>query len=170
MYQKTRQMCTGINNFLNTFYSAVVQMMFWGTCWWVLDKELLVWSPVPIHFVFLSLFSLGQVLLFWAMAGPVIWTINLSHTPLVFWVVVGTLLWCYWKAIEPLGWGWGEGGNSVCGGREGCDYYYFLFLMCPVSVYLHVWMERVWLLSLFVCKSVCGFFCFFCFFSWQACA
>lgn len=28
-------------------------------------------------------FSLGQVLLFLGMAGPVIWTINSSHTPLV---------------------------------------------------------------------------------------
>lgn len=167
MYQKTRQMCTGINNFLNTFYSAVVQMMFWGTCWWVLDKELLVWSPVLIQFVFLSLFTLGQVLLFWAVAGPVVWTINLSHTPLVFWVVVGTLLWCYWKAIEPLG---GGGEQCVVGGTGVIIIIIIiLFFMCPVSVYLHVWMERAWLLSLFVCECAHVFFFLF-FFSWQACA
>lgn len=59
------------------------------------------------------------------IAGPVIWTINLSHTPLVsgrLWNNTMMLLKSDRAAGEEKQWGV-------------CDYYVFL---CPVVVYLHV--------------------------------
>lgn len=144
---KTRQMCTGINNFLNTFYSAVVQKMFWGTCRRMLDEELLVWSPFPNLVCFLtSIFGQSTTIL--GMAGPVIWTINLSHTPLVsgwLWNTTMMLLKSDRAAGKEKQWG----RVIIC---------FFFFLMCPVSVYLHLCMEQEWLK--FVCVRVCFFFFF----------
>lgn len=124
-------MCTGINNFLNTFSSAVVQMMFWGTCWWMLD-ELLLHSPFLI--------SVGCTLLFfWSKASPVIWTITVSHTPLVsgWWWNTATMLLKSDRAA-------GEEKQWRC---------VIIIIFCALWVCIYM---CEWSISLFVC--VCFYF------------
>lgn len=140
-------MCRGINNFLNTFYSAVVQKMFWGTCWWMLDEEqtiALVWSPFLIEF---SLFSYLRAKYYYFKYGR---PSHLDHYfvshPTGFWVVVEH---CY-DATEKRQSRWGR--KTVWVG--GVIIIIINFFLCPVSVYLRVCMEWVWL------KFVCATFFF----------
>lgn len=122
-------MCTGINNFFNTFSSAVVQTMFWGTCWWMLD-ELLLHSPFLI--------SVGCTLLFlWVRqtqsSGPLRYL-----TPHWYLGGCGTLLWCYWKVIEPLG-------------KKNSGGVWLLLFFCALWVCIYM---CEWSISLFVCVCV----------------
>lgn len=85
-----------------------------------------------------SSLSAGRALLFLGMAGPVIWTITLSHTPLVsgrLWNTTVMLLKSDSAAEE------GRWGKRRTQRRWGCDCVFgvfFVFFLHPVVVYLHV--------------------------------
>lgn len=135
MYQKPGK-CVQV---LTILFSGCTVLRY--TCWWMLDKELLVLSPLLIKFISL-LFIFGPSTTILSMAGLVIWTI----TPHCFLGGGTTLLWCYWKAIAPMG-------KKNSGGV-----WLFVFLCALwVCIYICVWSENG--LS-FVCVSECVVFLF----------
>lgn len=93
----------------------------------MLDKELLVLSPLLIQFISL-LFIFGPSTTILSMAGLVIWTITLSHTPLLsgWWYNI-TMMLLKSESADGEEKQWGR--VIIC------------FFVCPVSVYLHLCME-----------------------------
>lgn len=144
-------MCTGINNFLkHILFSCctdnVLRYMLMNAWWRTVG---MITFPDLVYFLYL-IFGPSTTIL--GMAGPVIWTINLSHTPLVcgwLWNTTMMLLKSDRAAGEEKQWGcgllffffcalwvciymceWSEFGLSVCL----CVYFFFLASMCIVDL------------------------------------